>query len=153
MYMSSKIFLDSSILVEKAKRTREALFDYLIGDDSLEKCINPIVLSEFTYYYLAIEGDASPMSLKVRKAIQPILSENSPEALLKVFTFLRDDSSVISLYLTLMEKYNLLPNDALILANCKIHEIPSIASYDVNDFKVACESEGIKLISEIDDFN
>jgi predicted nucleic acid-binding protein len=107
MLMSSKIFLDSSILVEKAKGTKEELFDYLIGDDSVEKCINSIVLSEFTYYFLAIEGNASPMSLKMRKAIQPILKKNSPKDLLKVFTYLRDDSSVISLYLTFMEKYNM----------------------------------------------
>jgi predicted nucleic acid-binding protein len=153
MLMSSKIFLDSSILVEKAKGTKEELFDYLIGDDSVEKCINSIVLSEFTYYFLAIEGNASPMSLKMRKAIQPILKKNSPKDLLKVFTYLRDDSSVISLYLTFMEKYNLLPNDALILANYKIHKILNIASYDVNDFKEVCESEGINLISKIKDLN
>lgn len=50
-----------------------------------------------------------------------------------------------------MQKYNLLPNDALILATCKIHQIPQVASFDTKDFEKACKGEGIKLIQSIDD--
>ena len=71
--MSSRIFLDSSILVEKAKGTKHELFDFLIDNLALEKCINSTVLSEFTYYYLAIEGSTSPRTLKEKQLI-PLLS-------------------------------------------------------------------------------
>lgn len=40
MFMSNKVFLDSSILVEWAKKTRINLYDYLIADKSYELCIS-----------------------------------------------------------------------------------------------------------------
>jgi predicted nucleic acid-binding protein len=46
-----------------------------------------------------------------------------------------------------MKKYNLLPNDAQILATCKIYGIAILASYD-SDFATACQEEGITLMSE-----
>lgn len=67
MFMSNKIFLDSSILVEKAKGTKHELFDFLLENSSIEKCINVIVLSEFTYYYLAIQGSSFPKTLKEKR--------------------------------------------------------------------------------------
>jgi hypothetical protein len=35
--MNNRIFLDSSILVEKAKGTKEELFDFLIENSTIEK--------------------------------------------------------------------------------------------------------------------
>jgi predicted nucleic acid-binding protein len=49
-----------------------------------------------------------------------------------------------------MKIYNLLPNDALILATCKLENIAILASYDT-DFTKACLNEGIKLISKVED--
>lgn len=65
--------MDSSILVEKAKGTKEELFDFLIDNSTIEKCINTIVLREFTYYFLVIEGSSSPRTLKEKKIIPTIL--------------------------------------------------------------------------------
>jgi predicted nucleic acid-binding protein len=50
-----------------------------------------------------------------------------------------------------MQKYNLLPNDALILATFKIHQIQQIASFDSTDFENACLGENIKLVQRIED--
>jgi predicted nucleic acid-binding protein len=50
-----------------------------------------------------------------------------------------------------MQKYNLLPNDALILATCKIYQIQQIASFDSTDFEKACLGENIKLVQRIED--
>ncbi len=44
-------------------------------------------------------------------------------------------------------KYNLLPNDAIILAICKIHGIIQLASHD-KDFVEPCKQEGITLLTE-----
>ena len=52
--------------------------------------------------------------------------------------------------LRLMEKYNLLTNDAIILATCKYYNIDKLASLD-KDFEYATQSEGIKLIKNVSD--
>jgi predicted nucleic acid-binding protein len=46
-----------------------------------------------------------------------------------------------------MVKYNLLPNDAIILATCKLHAITKLASHD-RDFIIPCKAEGIELLRE-----
>ncbi len=146
---SNRILLDSSILVEKAKRTRPQVFDALLQRDDYEKCICSAVLSEFAFHLLAIEGGKAPRTLKENAVIPALISANSPEALLRLFTFLPDSSQTISTYLTLMVRYNLLPNDALILSACVLHEIPLLASYDQPDFERACLGEGITLIADV----
>ncbi|MEZ0610056.1 type II toxin-antitoxin system VapC family toxin [Fibrella sp. WM1] len=148
--MSSSLFLDSSILVEKLKGKRVDLYDWLIADPSLTLCINQIVLSEFAFYLVAEEGGKSPLTLKRDQRIPAILRENDPTELLERFTYLDTDHSVISLYFFYMQQYNLLPNDALILATCKLHRITRIASYDA-DFATACAGEGIQLIQQVTD--
>ena len=151
MFMNNRIFLDSSILVVKAKGTKEELFDFLIENSTIEKCINTIVLSEFTYYFLAIEGSSSPRTLKEKKIIPTILQQNNPIILLELFAYLTDSQAIVGTYLDLMQKYNLLPNDALILATCKTHQIQQIASFDSTDFEKACLGENIKLVQRIED--
>ncbi|WP_338874535.1 PIN domain-containing protein [Spirosoma sp. SC4-14] len=59
--------------------------------------------------------------------------------------FLQPGQAVVPLYLHYMEQYNLLPNDALILATCKLNDGTFIASHD-RDFATACHPEGIRLI-------
>ena len=145
--------LDSSVLVEKAKRTRVELFDTLMQANEYEKCICSPVLSEFTFHLLAIEGGKAPRTLKENRIIPTLLKANPPAILLHLFTFLPDSSQTISVYVDLMIKYNLLPNDALILSACVLHNISYLASYDQTDFEKACAGEGVTLISEISDLN
>jgi uncharacterized protein len=49
-----------------------------------------------------------------------------------------------------MQQYNLMPNDALILATCKLHRITRLASYD-SDFATACTAKGIRLMQTVAD--
>ncbi|NEU65810.1 type II toxin-antitoxin system VapC family toxin [Spirosoma agri] len=148
--MSSKLFLDSSILVEWAKKTQTSLFDHLANSDKYELCINHTILSEFTYYWLAIGGGKAPVTLKRDGAIPSVLKLYNPISLLKKVTWLTTDQAIIPLYLKLMEDYNLLPNDALILATCKLNSVNQLASYDA-DFEAACIGEGIQLIRQVSD--
>ncbi|WP_229321286.1 PIN domain-containing protein [Larkinella knui] len=145
--------LDSSLLVEKAKRTRVELFDILMQRNEYEKCICSPVLSEFTFHLLAIEGGKAPRTLKENRLIPALLTANPPDILLHLFTLLPDSSQTISIYIDLMIKYNLLPNDALILSACLLHNIPYLASYDQTDFEKACAGEGVILISDFSDLN
>lgn len=146
--MTNKIFLDSSILVEWAKKTQIDLYNYLTNSAQLELCVSQIVLSEFAYYWLTIEGKKAPPTLKRDGSIPAILAKNDPLPLLAKLTFLEAGAAVIPLYLRYMQQYGLLPNDALILATCKLNNIRQIASYD-GDFVTACQGEGIQLIRSV----
>ncbi len=61
-------------------------------------------------------------------------------------------NNVVSSTIDFMKKYNLLPNDAIILSTCKDQNISVLASHD-SDFFEACKAEGIRLISNTDDLN
>ncbi len=80
--MSNRVFLDSSILVEWAKKTRTDLFDYLVVSNAYELCISQITLSEFMYYWLAIGVGKAPVTLKRDIAISDILQLYSPKDVL-----------------------------------------------------------------------
>ena len=82
---SQKIFIDSSILVEFEKQTKTDLLLHLMSSKELDLYINSTVLSEYTYYLLAIEGGKSPRSVKQDGNIAPILLRNNPKPLLDVF--------------------------------------------------------------------
>lgn len=146
--MSSNIFLDSSILVEWAKKTQVELFDHLSTATQYTLCINEIVLSEFAYYWLVVEGKKAPVTLKRDGTIPGIISNHSPVDLLTKLTLLESDPAIIVLYLRYTQQYNLLPNDALILAACKLNGITQLASYDA-DFVAPCAVEAIQLIQTV----
>lgn len=150
--MSNKIFLDSSILVESTKGTQTDLYEYLVSRDDYEKCISQIVLSEYTFYLLIIEGGKAPLTLKRDGAIPSIIQLYNPSDFLAELTFLEPGSAVVPVYLRYMQQYNLLPNDALILATCKLNGITRIASYDT-DFEPACRGEGIQLIRQVSELS
>ena len=140
--MSNKIMVDSSLLIEYLKDAKKALLISLIDASDNECCINETVISEFMYYFLVINGNTSPRSLQSSNKIKLIL-ETSPEfSLLQRFSFLQNNESLYKIAPYYMKQYNLLPNDAIILASCKIHNITKLASHD-KDFEEACQSEGI----------
>ncbi|GGC10598.1 type II toxin-antitoxin system VapC family toxin [Dyadobacter sediminis] len=148
-----KIFIDSSILVEFKKQSKTELLLELIANSNIELVINSTVLSEYTFYLLAIEGEKAPRTIKENQEINSIISKDQPEDFLSLFTVLQNGNEIIKEFLELMKKYNLLPNDALILASCKLNNIKVLASFDKNDFTAACAGEHIQLVQSIVDFN
>ena len=112
--------------------------------------INSAVLSEYMYHWLGNNGGKSPRSLQQSGQIGSVLQSGDQTKFLSQFTILPSDNRIVPIYLDLMQRYNLLPNDALIVATAKLHGIPAIASYDP-DFDPACQGEGIQLIREISD--
>ena len=152
MFMNNRLFLDSSILIEWAKKTQVELLNNLITTTQYTLCISQIVLSEFTYYWLAIQAGKAPVTLKRDGNISQSITMNNPVSLLSKLTYLEPGAAIIPLYLHFMEQYNLLPNDALILAICKLSGITQIASYDA-DFAPVCRREGIRLIQQLTDLS
>ncbi len=147
--MNNDIMIDSSLLVEYVKKTRMSLLNRLINDSSATCYINETVVSEFLFYHLKVNSTASPRSAKSSKRIKSIIDSTSDYNLLYLFHFLSTDKKIYVLAPQFMSQYNLLPNNAIILATCKIHGITKLASHDA-DFIIPCQQEGIELVTEIE---
>jgi len=143
-----KIFVDSSTLVEYIKGNKTDLLEQLISSKN-ELFANAIVYSEFMFYYLAVIGEKAPLTIKESKQIKTIIEKHNPIDLFSNFQSLPVDNDTIMLSYQYMQKYNLLPNDALILATLKLNGIECFASYDDKDFASPCKKEKVRLIKSI----
>lgn len=61
------IFIDSSVLVEFKKHSKTDLLLHLLKKPKLELAVNSVVLSEYTFYLLAIEGEKAPRTMFKRE--------------------------------------------------------------------------------------
>jgi len=123
-------FLDSSVIIEFAKKNPLAI---KIVNDFLEKdifFINSIIISEVVYI----------LQNKAKVKLDYIIST------LSVFEFLTINHEIIEKMYLFMQKYNLKPNDAFILATCKYYQIPNLVSLD-SHFIEPCKAENINLIN------
>ena len=147
MSTTNRIFIDSSILIEAIKGKKIDFYTSLVSDRSNHFFVNDIVVSEYVYFILGLNSGISPRTIKEKKLIGNILNNSVKEInILKDFTFISSDERLLDYVPELMSKYNLLPNDAIILATCKIHSINMLASHDT-DFIEPCNEEGIHLLS------
>lgn len=142
--------LDSSVLIEYVKNSRGELFEALLSREDLELCYGAPVLNEYLFHFLALAGKKSPLTIKVNHDIGNLLAPNVALDIFRPLSFLNDSDQVTLLTFQNMRKYNLLPNDALILALCCLHRIPYLASFD-SDFIEACAVENITLIQSVED--
>ncbi len=134
-----RIFVDSNIFIEALKKEglKEAKKIWLeILDNYLrqEFCINLIIKNEVIFH------------LYVKKKL---INLKELKKFLSAFVNLEINSKIEDLMFDLIDKYNLKPNDALILATCKYYGIPYLISLD-EDFCEACEKEGIGLIDSVE---
>lgn len=149
--MTSKIFIDSSVLIETYKGNKVGFYKNLFSDINNQFFINDIVLSEYLYFIPGFHSGVSPRTMQQRKAIKSTIEgEEEQINILKEFTFLSGNQSFLSEVPRLMAKYNLLPNDATILATCKLHGT-KLASHD-SDFIFPCHEKNIELIRDVTNF-
>lgn len=144
-----KIFIDSGLLIEYEKQTKTELLEALFTTGH-QIYINPIVISEYLYQLLGILGGRSPMSICESGKIAETLDLHDTETFLSGFRILPIPDAALSMAVVFMKKHNLLPNDAIILASCKIQDVRVLASHD-SDFLNACTAEDIQLITKISD--
>lgn len=144
-----KVFIDSGLLIEYEKQTKTDLLEALLKTGH-QIFINPIVVSEYLYQLLGILGGRSPMSVKESGKIGETLALHDTKEFLSNFQILPIPDAALLLAIDFMKKHNLLPNDAIILASCKVLNVQVLASHD-SDFFKACAVEGIQLITGITD--
>ncbi len=143
------IFLDSSILVEYSKGAKRELLIELFNRN-LKLHYNAIVVTEYIYHFLGYFGTKSPRTLKENKRISTVLETHGAHKLFELFQQITDNYPTVDSVLRLMKTYNMLPNDAIILAHCLSAGIKFLASYDATDFTIPCQQEGITLIDSLD---
>lgn len=144
-----KIFLDTTILIEFEKNTRKELFVALLKSGH-ELYINSIVAGEYLHKLLGVLGGKSPLSVRESKKVKEILESHDTEKFLEQFHYLSIPKHAVKLSIQLMKKYNLLSNDALIVASCQLQDISILANYD-SDFIEACRDEDITLLQKPED--
>jgi len=91
-----KIFVDSSVIVEYIKGNQIDLLENLISSEN-ELFVNAIVFSEFMFYYLAVIGEKSPLTLKESKLIKSIIDKHKPIELFQNFQSIPIDNEIINL--------------------------------------------------------
>lgn len=111
----NECFLDSSLLIEYIKGTQTDLLEHLF-EAKTDNFINHIVYSEFIYHFLSVMSGTSPLTLKKSERIGEILKKHKPIEFINNFKILDMDEEIIGKSNHFMSTYNLLPNDALILA-------------------------------------
>ena len=144
----NECFIDSSILIEYIKGTQTELMELLFASNT-DNYINHIVYSEFIYHFLSVMSGVSPLTLKTSSRISKILKEHEPLEFIHNFKILDMDEEIINSSNYFMINYNLLPNDSLIFATCRIYGIKHLVSFD-SDFQEICEQEGMVLINSIE---
>jgi len=144
-----KVFIDTSVLVEYVKGNHADFYENLITGNHL-LFINQVVISEFLFHLIALNANKSPLSVKQSGQIAEIFSTFNPFDLLPDFFHLGHNQEIANEGFEIMKKYNLLPNDALILASCKFFGIDNIATYD-KDFLIPGFDLNIRIINRIKD--
>ena len=147
MVSAMRILLDSSVLIEFEKGNRPELLEQLLAS-SHQLYINPIIVSEYLFHLLAILGERSPLAISESKKVAETLASHQTDSFLSLFSFLPTVQDASLQTVSLMKRYNLLPNDALILSSCLAEKVAVLASFD-SDFLAACKSEGVKVIQDI----
>ncbi len=129
-----KCIIDSNIIIENYKSNQKAvdIIQYL-SDNNFIIYVNPVVISEVTYILIK----------KKKKKIQTLKNE------LLEFNILNINKRILEIAFLFMEKYKLMPNDAIILASCSKHNIKNLASLDT-DFIIPCRQENINLINKVE---
>ncbi len=124
-------FLDSSVIIEFVKNNPRAIkiVDSFSANDIF--FINTIVISEVVYI----------LQSKAKAELDDIIST------LSAFEFLTINHEIIEKMYLFMQKYNLKPNDAFILATCKYYQIPNLVSLD-SHFIEPCKAENINLVND-----
>lgn len=146
-----KIFIDSSVLIEYEKQAQPELLDAL-RDSYHELYINILVASEYIYRLIGVLAGKSPMSVCESGQIKEVLDKHDTALFLSPLHLLQIPAPAIPMGLDFMKKYNLLPNDAFILATCKLQGVAVLTSFD-SDFKDACVQEGILLLTKASELN
>src|SRR4051794_38981370 len=96
-YMSSRILIDSSLLIEYIKGNKVLLLTNLLSDDENECYINETIVSEYMFHLLKITSNISPQSVQSSIKIGETLEKSSAYDLLQRFSFVTAKEDLVFL--------------------------------------------------------
>ncbi len=135
--MSGKdnVFFDSNVLIYHLGGIEEAkkLIRY-VEDNKIRGFINPIVASETFFFYIKANTKMKSWEIKRKPHVLSKIDLEPVFELLSLFSILDLNAEIVDLSKSVIERYHLLPNDALIAATCEFYVIEKIATFD-DDFK------------------
>ena len=139
------VFIDSNVfllLLEEDANAKNLLLNLVKQKYELFK--NSIVFSEVLYTVLRAVTGLKPFELKKKGFVIDNEILRRVIKLLDITKSLELNEKIEILSLETMQKYNLLPNDALIAATCKYYGISKIATFD-EDFEKVDFLEVVKV--------
>ena len=147
-----KCLLDSNIFIEAFKGNKQAseILDLLVEyNDSVKAYIPFNVLEEITFLLIKVLSREHYWNLKKDKSkVIEAFKEAKPylEFVLELCGLLFPNRKLLERAFYYIEYYGLLPNDALVMATCKVYGIELLVSLD-SDFSDIAAQEDIVLIS------
>ncbi len=148
----AKFLVDSNIFIEAFKGNKDVqnIVDLLLSED-VRTFISINSLEEIVFILIKAVSNSSYWDLKKNQDLVKnslVQTKDYLDFILEFCEILEINKEVFKESLNIIEKYGLLPNDALILATCKYYEIPHLLSLD-KDFREACNKESINLIDSV----
>ena len=126
LFFDSNIFLHHLAGNDKASKLMEK-----VEKNNIIGYINDIVISEVVYGFLRAKTGLRPLELK-KNIVEIEIDLRQLRDLFKIFRVL--PCNIGYDIFEVMNRYSLLPNDALIAATCRFYGIRRIATFD-DDFK------------------
>lgn len=146
----NKVFIDSSVIVEalKGNEYAVAILKSVAEKEDIALMINPIIFSECTYIFMKYAyGSRSRSSYRLQDYKTNLARLFD---LLNSFTMLDVNTSIVRVAQDYIQRLNMLPNDALILATCNYYGINTIISLD-SDFIEPCRNVSIRLLDKLEE--
>ena len=139
--------VDSTVLVEHLKGNPEAtgILEALL-EENVVGYINETIASEVIFIYLKFKTGKSFRTLKKRPELVKALQKEPVYELLSLFRFLETNEFVFNISKELIEKYGLLPNDAIIGATALFYKVNGIITLD-KDFEEFGKGENLRIVS------
>ena len=139
--------VDSTILVEHLKGNPEAteILEAIV-EENVAGHINETVASEVIFIYLKFTTGKSFRALKKRPELVKSVRKEPVYELLSLFRFLETNEFIFNISKELIEKYGLLPNDALIGATVLFYKLNGIITLD-EDFTELGRKENLHIVS------
>lgn len=140
------IFVDSSVLIEYIKGNRLDLYEALIEQEH-NLFTNQVGVSEYLFHFIAVSAQKSPLSVKESGKIAEVFGKRNPFDMMPDIKHLDHNQEIAFKAFEIMKQYNMLPNDAIIVATCDFFKIDNLATFD-EDFDAPCKDFGIRIIKD-----
>ncbi|WP_457754458.1 type II toxin-antitoxin system VapC family toxin [Thermococcus sp.] len=143
----TSFMIDSTLIVEHLKGNKDAkdIIEMLVDSDA-NAYINSVVASEVLFIYIKLITGKSYLTLKKNPQLVKALDKRPVYNLLEMFKFVDTNEFIFSTAERLIDKYGMLPNDAIILATALFYGFNYLITFD-SDFSEPCKAEGVRVIS------